>query len=124
MIIGIGNDVVRVERIRNVLARKSDRFVKRILTPAEREVFNCKGDPAAWLAKRFAAKEAASKALGTGIGKVSWQDFEVLNNNDGAPVLCLLGAAQQLLTQKGGSRAHISISDEQDLVTAFVVLEG
>lgn len=124
MIVGVGTDLVQIERIHRVLERQPQRFIERVLTPHEREVCASKSNQAAYLAKRFAAKEAASKALGTGIGRVSWQDFEVRNNSAGAPELHLSGAAAIRLSELGGQQVWLTMSDERDYVTAFVVLEG
>lgn len=124
MIVGIGTDLVQVTRIREVVARQGTRFVNRILTPHEQEIFAGKKDGAAYLAKRFAAKEAASKALGTGIGQISWQDLEVTNDEAGAPLLTMTGMAENRLKEKGGRRVLISLSDERDYVSAFVVLDS
>ena len=81
------------------------------------------GQSAPWLAKRFAAKEALAKAIGTGIGKLSFQDIEVLRLDSGAPALQLHGYGLILQGQKQISAMHISLSDEQDAAVAFVVLE-
>jgi holo-[acyl-carrier protein] synthase len=124
MIIGIGTDLVQIARKRGVIERQGERFVTRILTPAEQQIFNKKNDGARYLAKRFAAKEAASKALGTGIGKVSWQDMEITNDSLGAPMMSMAGNAKQLLNVKGNVKIHLSITDEQDYVNAFVLLEN
>ena len=122
MIIGIGTDIVEIERIRGVLSRKGESFVKRILTPAEQMQFESKKDQSRFLAKRFAAKEAAAKALGTGFRQgVSWQDFEVLNDELGRPQLFSSGKAEQLLQEKNAKVSHISISDERHYTIAFVV---
>ncbi|MCB1668668.1 MAG: holo-ACP synthase [Pseudomonadales bacterium] len=122
MIVGIGTDIVQVARIISVLERQGRAFAERVLCGSELAIFDRKKQQAAYLAKRFAAKEAASKALGTGIGKVSWQDMEITNNGNGAPLLNLSGAAARRLSDLGGSQALISLSDEKDYVVAFVVL--
>lgn len=124
MIVGIGTDLLDIVRIRTVYERHGERFMSRVLTLYERDVCVSKRDPVLYLAKRWAAKEAASKALGTGIGKVSFHDMEVRNNDAGAPQLLFSGAAQQQLEAMGGSRVHLSMSDERDQVLAFVVLDG
>ncbi len=124
MIVGIGTDLIEVARIRKAMARHGKRFTQRVLTASEQNICDSKRDSVAWLAKRFAAKEAASKALGTGIGKISWQDFEIRNNGAGAPELILYRAAAQRLQELGGSRALLSLADEREFVMAFVVLEG
>jgi len=122
MIVGIGTDLVHISRIEDALVRHGDRFANRILSAGERLVFTKAPRPAAYLAKRFAIKEAASKALGTGIGKVSWQDFDVYNLATGEPALRFSGQAQALFSNKGGSKILVSIADERDLALAFVVL--
>jgi holo-[acyl-carrier protein] synthase len=125
MIIGIGTDIVEIDRIVGVLSRQGESFVRRILTPTEREQFLSKKDQARFLAKRFAAKEAASKALGTGFRQgVSWQDFEISSDELGRPHLSLSGQAQLILQEKGVSISHLSISDEKHYAIAFVVLSA
>ncbi len=123
MIAGIGTDIVDIRRIQQVLERQGDRFVRRILTESEYAVFIARGSHASYMATRFAVKEAAAKALGTGIGKVSFQDIEVTNSKQGAPSLVLHGVARRLSEQLGISTHHVTISDEKDYAVAFVVLE-
>ncbi len=123
MIVGIGTDIVRIERIAHSLTRLGEKFAHRILTPNELETWQ-KRPSAAWLAKRFAAKEAVAKAFGTGIGRLSFQHIEVKNNKLGAPELVLHGYGQELQQQQGIRHLHISLSDEQDNAVAFVVFEG
>lgn len=122
MIIGIGTDIVQIERIKHAFERQGERFAQRILCASELCIFHEKGQSIPYLAKRFAAKEAASKALGTGIGAVSWQDMEISNDSKGAPVLKLMGAAKENMAALGASQVSISLSDEQDYAVAFVVL--
>lgn len=122
MICGIGTDLVATGRIEKVLERRGDAFARRVLRPTELALFRGAPVPAAYLAKRFAAKEAASKALGTGIGQVSWQDIEVLNNDLGKPLLNLYGNAARRMAELGAERAWLSLSDEGDMVIAFVVI--
>ena len=124
MIVGIGTDLVRIDRIQQSLDRLGDDFARRILTDAEFERFSQSKQQAAFLAKRFAAKEAASKALGTGIGKVSFKHLEVSNNELGAPELGFSGYALELQDLKGVKALHLSLSDEKDHAIAFVVLES
>ena len=124
MIVGIGTDIVRIERIQQSLDRLGDAFARRILTETELQLFHNSKQPAAFLAKRFAAKEAAAKALGTGIGKVSFQHLEVSNDVLGAPKLTFSGYALALQQHKGIESLHISLSDEKDNAIAFVVLES
>lgn len=122
MIVGIGTDLIQIGRIRGVLQRQGERFARRILTSQEFLVFSGHHAPAAFLAKRFAAKEALSKALQTGIGRISWQDVQVTNSPTGAPGIELLGKAQALLAAQGGHNILLSLSDERDYALAFVVI--
>lgn len=124
MIVGVGTDLVHISRVEKTLSKMSARFAKRILTPNELVAFHASDKPASYLAKRFAAKEAASKSLGTGIGKISWQDMEVVNNASGAPAMVLSGVALQRMKELGGHSIHLSLSDEKDLALAFVIVSG
>lgn len=124
MILGIGTDLAVVERIEKALARHGDRFARRILTEPELERFFKHPQQASFLAKRFAAKEAAAKAIGTGIGAISWQDLEIRSAESGAPKLVLLGAAAERYQQYEHLVCHLSISDDGGLAQAFVVLEA
>ena len=129
MILGIGTDVVEKTRINALLARFGERFRARVFTPAEREAARGRACEASALAKRFAAKEACLKALGTGLaGGISWQDMEIANDARGAPSLHLRGAAAARLSvlTPAGTRAHIhlSLSDERGMALAFVVIEA
>ncbi|MBL4608810.1 MAG: holo-ACP synthase [Pseudomonadales bacterium] len=122
MIIGIGTDIVEIDRIVGVLSRQGESFIRRILTPTEQKQLLSKKDQARFLAKRFAAKEAASKALGTGFSQgVSWQDFEVSSDELGRPLLSFSGQAKLLIEQKGVTESHLSISDEKHYAIAFAV---
>lgn len=122
MIIGIGTDIVQIERIKHAFERQGERFAQRILCASELCLFHEKGQSIPYLAKRFAAKEAASKALGTGIGTISWQDMQISNDPKGAPELTLTGSAKEIMAAMGASQVSISLSDEQDYAVAFVVL--
>lgn len=123
MVKGVGTDLVRIERIEQVLSRYGDRFIERILTPLEQQVFAQK-HTAAWLAKRFAAKEAAAKAIATGIAQgVTFQDFEITNDAQGAPSLVIKNIALERMQALGAQNAHLSLSDEKDYALAFVVLD-
>lgn len=124
MIVGIGTDIVQVSRIQQSLDRLGEAFARRILTDSELATFKASNQPAAFLAKRFAAKEAAAKALGTGIGRVSFQHLEVSNDPAGAPKLKFHGYAQELQMMKAINHLHLSLSDEKDNAVAFVVLEA
>ena len=125
MIKGIGTDIASVERIEGLLASQGERLPQRVLTEAEWARFQQVKQPAAWLAKRFAAKEAASKALGTGIAEgISWRHIEVDNDEAGAPRLRLYEAALARADALGVTSCHLSLSDERAFAVAFVVLEG
>lgn len=124
MIVGIGTDIVRVDRIALSLNRMGDAFARRILTSYELSEWQSRSSSAAWLAKRFAAKEAAAKAFGTGIGKLSFQHIEVRNSASGAPELLLYDYGLELQSKKAVKWLHLSLSDEQDNAIAFVVLES
>jgi holo-[acyl-carrier protein] synthase len=125
MIVGIGTDVCSIERIRKSLDRFGDRLVKRILTPAERPRFSRVKDKAGHLAKRFAAKEAFSKAIGTGIhAPFTWQSITVTRNARGKPGIEPSTAMAKHLKKIGVTGAHISLTDDGDVAMAFVVLEG
>jgi holo-[acyl-carrier protein] synthase len=124
-IVGIGTDIVEIERIQKALVRTGRGLAQRILTDAEMVVFDNHRHPERFLAKRFSAKEAASKALGTGIAKgVSFHDFTILNNENGKPTLTIVGKAEQFAAQFGVSAMHITISDEKHYATATVILES
>ena len=121
--IAIGTDILRIARVEEVVARLGDRFVTRILTPAEQDEYRASGQPERLLAKRFAAKEAVAKALGTGIGRgVSWQDITIGHDGHGAPLVILSGGALEVATGRGGARVELSLADETEYVVAFAVL--
>ncbi len=124
MIVGIGTDIVHTSRIKASLDRLGQRFAERILTVDELQQWLDHPRPEVFLAKRFAVKEAASKALGTGLGQgVSWQHISLEHNELGAPRLLLTGQAEQRALTLGVSSSHVTLSDEVDTVVAFVVLE-
>ncbi|MCA1900441.1 MAG: holo-ACP synthase [Chloroflexi bacterium] len=112
-----GVDLVEVARIRDAIERHGGRFLSRIFTEAE--LRDCNGRVAS-LAARFAAKEAASKALGCGIGKVGWRDIEVVGDENRAPHLLLRGEAQRLAAELGLSVWSISLSHTESQAIAFV----
>ncbi len=129
MIIGIGNDLCKIKRIEDVLARFGARFEGRIFTKTERAYAQSKANPAASYAKRFAAKEALAKALSTKTtGHLFWQDVEVNNGASGKPYLILHGAAKARakdMTPDGYELiCHLSLTDEPPFVQAFVVIEA
>ncbi|MDD4862591.1 MAG: holo-ACP synthase [Alishewanella agri] len=121
---GLGTDIVAIERIATSL-QKSPRLIERVLTPFEQQCFAELNQPERYFAKRFAAKEAAAKALGTGIGRgISFQHFEVRNDAQGKPELFLSGRAAELAAELGVTALWLSISDEQAYACATVVLEA
>src|SRR5262245_33916962 len=125
MIIGIGIDVVQNERIRESLARFGDRFMNRIYTETEIAYCNKCADPSIHFAARFAAKEAAFKALGTGwTGGVKWKDTEVQRLDSGKPELHLYGEALAHAQSLGATRFHVSLTHDQLVSCAVVILEG
>ncbi|GIU17884.1 MULTISPECIES: holo-ACP synthase [unclassified Shewanella] len=131
MIVGLGTDIVEIARIEERIPVAGDeallscRLAKRVLTEAEFALFVGSTQPGRYLAKRFAAKEAAAKALGTGIGRgVSFQHIQISNNDHGAPLVTFTDGAAQRLSALGGCRVHISIADEKHYATATVILES
>ncbi len=129
MILGIGNDLVDIRRIETVLARHGQRFIDRVFTAKEQAKAAKRADPVPTYAKRFAAKEACSKALGTGFRQgVFFRDMGVVNLPSGQPTMELTGGALkrlQALTPKGmTARIHLTITDEAPLAEAFVVIEA
>jgi holo-[acyl-carrier protein] synthase len=125
VILGVGTDLVDIRRIERALARFGHRFAQRVLVEHEYQRFCSHAKPAHYLAKRFAAKEAFSKAMGTGIHfPVNWHNVSVANERSGRPYLEFSEPLAALLKQRGISRAHLSLSDEVDMACAFVVLEG
>lgn len=124
MIYGIGTDIISIERVAHILTKNTEGFVSRVLSEHEQALFANKGDNAAYCAKRFAAKEAFAKALGTGIGKiVSFQDLTIRNNEEGKPYFIPSEKLRMYLVDKGIKQAHLSLSDEKTNAVAFVVLE-
>ena len=123
MIFGIGTDIVRVDRMRANMARYGDKFARRILTVTEFEEFCVSRQPAHFLAKRFAAKEAAAKALGTGFRNgLSLRDIGVTHDAHGKPQLAYYGKAEDLRRTLSIGEGHLSIADERDYAVAFVAL--
>ncbi|MBI3546583.1 MAG: holo-ACP synthase [Gammaproteobacteria bacterium] len=124
MIFGIGTDIVRVGRMQEDLDRFGDRFSERILTSGELLDFRKNANKANFLARRFAAKEATVKAMGTGFRDgIQLHDIEVTHDAQGKPILAFHGRAQEFLQAKNIAVAHISLADEKDHAVAFVTLE-
>ena len=129
MIIGIGSDLSDIRRVQASLDRFGERFTNRVFTEVERARSERKGDRAASYAKRFAAKEACSKALGTGIRRgVFWRDMGVVNLPSGQPTMKLTGGAAERLAQimPAGMEPfiHVSLTDDHPYAQAFVVIEA
>ena len=129
MIIGLGSDLCDIRRIQNSLDRFGTRFTQRLFTQIERERSERKPDAAASYAKRFAAKEACSKALGTGFRRgVFWRDMGVVNLRSGQPTLALTGGAAERLAEMlpGGMRGviHLTMTDDHPYAQAFVIIEA
>lgn len=124
MIFGIGTDIVEVARINDSITEFGDTFAKKILAESEMPSYLQSNIKARFLAKRFAAKEAFSKALGTGLrAPATLQNIAVAHDDLGKPILVLAPPLQALLASKSIIKTHISISDEKNLAAAFVVLE-
>ena len=128
MIYGIGTDVCDIRRIAATFERRGDRFAEKVLGPHEIEVFRARrakhaARGVAYLATRFAAKEAFSKAIGLGLRMpMTWRDCEVVKADSGQPQIRLHGALAEWFAARS-LRAHVSVSDETDTATAFVVVE-
>lgn len=121
MIFGIGTDIVQVDRIQKNLDRYGERFARRILAESEYAEFSQVNNPARFLAKRFAAKEAAAKAYGIGFSDgLVFRDIAVGHDEQGKPELQLAGRAAELCKEMGIGRNYISIADESDYAVAFV----
>ena len=125
MILGTGIDIIEVARIRASYDKFGERFLNRILRPAEIAYCLSHRNPAPFLAARFAAKEAISKAFGTGIGKqLGWQDMEVGRKDSGEPFVILHGCGQRLFEQRGGRKFQLSLSHTDNYAAAMAILEG
>lgn len=129
MILGIGSDLCDIDRIEKSLARFGERFTHRVFSEGERSKSDRRATRAASYARRFAAKEACSKALGTGLrAGVFWRDMEVVNLPSGAPTMRLAGGAAERLRAMtpAGYEAivHVSMTDDPPMAQAFVVIEA
>jgi holo-[acyl-carrier protein] synthase len=124
-VLGIGVDIVETARIEHSLERFGERFLHRIFTQGEIDYSQSMKFPARHLAARFAAKEAASKAFGTGIGKsMGWRDIDVHREGSGQPFIVLVGGAKQLAAERGVSKVWVSLSHIEHHAVATVVLES
>jgi holo-[acyl-carrier protein] synthase len=129
MIVGIGSDLCDIRRIARTLERHGERFTRRVFTDGERARCDRRAARAEGYARRFAAKEACAKALGTGLsGGVFWRDMEVVNLPSGQPTLRLAGGAAErlaeLLPEGHAARLHVSLTDDPPLAQAFVIIEA
>ena len=130
MIIGIGSDLSDIRRIQKSLDRFGERFTNRVFTETERARSEAKPDRAASYAKRFAAKEACAKALGTGVPRrgVHWADMGVVNQRSGKPTMALSGGAAErlasLIPDGMAPVIHVSLTDDHPYAQAFVIIEA
>ena len=130
MIVGIGSDLSDIRRVQKSLDRFGDRFVQRVFTEVERVRSEAKPDRAASYAKRFAAKEACAKALGTGVPRrgVHWADMGVVNQRSGKPTMALTGGAAErlasLIPEGMTPVIHVSLTDDHPYAQAFVIIEA
>lgn len=123
MIFGVGADILKVERIEQVYRRHGERFVERLLLPAELRAFQADARPVRFLAMRFAAKEAIVKAMGTGFAHGMWiRDAGVAPNTWGRPEIIWSERGREMCEKLGVGEGHISLSDEAGMVVAFAVL--
>ncbi len=120
---GIGTDLLDQRRVSSVFDKQGERFAQRILTVDELAVWVSRDQSINYLAKRFAAKEAVAKALGTGIAKgIGFQQMEISSDDAGKPVVALTGQALIRAKELGGDQVMLSLSDEGDMILAFAVL--
>ena len=125
MIHGIGTDIVEINRIRKILVKHKESFLIRVFTENELKEGEKRKNSAAYFAGRWAAKEAFSKALGTGIGeKCSWTEIEISNKKHGNPVCHISGNAKKTAEKMGILKTHISISHEQEYACSTIILES
>jgi holo-[acyl-carrier protein] synthase len=129
MILGIGNDIIDIRRIEKTIARFGDRFIQRIFTAVEQKKSEARANRAASYAKRYAAKEACSKALGTGFrAGIYWRDMGVVNLPSGKPTMALTGGALERLkamTPEGMvPQIDVSITDEEEMAYVIVIISA
>ena len=124
-ILGLGMDLVEVSRIEGVLQRQGEAFLRRVFTPLERAYCETKARPAPFFAARFAAKEAAAKAFGTGIGEhIGWLDIEVVHESSGAPLLVFYGKGAALAARRGVGGVLVSLTHTESMAAATVLLQA
>lgn len=120
---GLGTDIVEIARVAKAV-ENSDRLAQRVLTASEMDIYLAHHDKGRYLAKRWAVKEAAAKALGTGIGRgISFQHFETSNDELGGPILVLSELAKEMADAKGINNYHVSLSDEINYAVATVIYD-
>ena len=125
MILGTGIDLIEVDRVETAREKHGERFLKRILLPAETAYCLSHKLPGPFLAARFAAKEAVSKAFGTGIGaQLGWQDIEVGRKDSGEPYVILHGKGLELLARRGARCVHLTLSHTAQYAAAVAIVEG
>lgn len=124
-ILGLGTDIVEIERIEGVISRSGDRLARRVLSENEWQQYQTHQQPVRFLAKRFAVKEAAAKAFGTGIrGGLAFNQFEVYNDALGKPELRFSQQAADLAAKLGVKNVHVTLADERHYACATVIIEG
>jgi holo-[acyl-carrier protein] synthase len=125
MILGTGIDIIEVQRVASSVERFGERFMRRILLPDEMEYCQRQARSAPHIAARFAAKEAISKAFGTGIGgRLGWHDMEIRRKESGEPYVVMHGKGAELLSERRGRMVHVSLSHTEGYAAAMAVLEG
>lgn len=128
MIFNIGSDLVSIERIKNILDKNEQHFIKKVLTPTEQDIVLTKKNHSKvnYIAKRFAAKEAIAKAFGEGIGEISFQDITILNYNNGMPYYKLSNKLHEIakkIISQSNYKIHLTLSDDKGYALAFAVIE-
>lgn len=124
-ILGLGTDIVEIARIKRVNARSGDRLARRVLSTNEWQQYQAHQQPLRFLAKRFAVKEAAAKAFGTGIrGGLAFNQFEVYNDEMGKPRLCFFKHAADIAKKMGVKYVHVTLADERNYACATVIIEN
>ncbi|CDG96251.1 MULTISPECIES: holo-ACP synthase [Xenorhabdus] len=124
-IVGLGTDIVEISRVEEIVERSGERLAKRVLSDREWQQYQQHNQPIRFLAKRFAVKEAAAKALGTGIRNgLAFNQFEVINDPLGKPTLKLHGEAETLADKLNVRSLHVTLADERRYACATVILES
>ncbi|WP_075181529.1 holo-ACP synthase [Pantoea sp. 1.19] len=124
-ILGLGTDIVEIGRIEGVIARSGDRLARRVLSDSEWQQYQAHPQPVRFLAKRFAVKEAAAKAFGTGIrGGLAFNQFEIFNDALGKPGLRFRERAAAVAAQLGVKHVHVTLADERHYACATVIIES